>query len=31
MGEIVRCPGEVNYFRDYKRLEHFAKLATSYE
>ena len=24
------CTGEANYFRDYKRLEAFAKLATSY-
>jgi hypothetical protein len=31
MGGMVRCTGEVNYFRDYKRLEPFAKLATSYQ
>jgi hypothetical protein len=27
---MVRCHGEANYFRDYKRLEAIAKLATSY-
>jgi hypothetical protein len=26
---MVRCPGEANYFRYYKRLGLFAKLATS--
>src|SRR5262245_22668981 len=30
MGEMVRCAGEVNYFRYYKRLGPIAKLATSY-
>jgi hypothetical protein len=30
MGEMVRCAGEVNYFRYYKRLGQIAKLATSY-
>src|SRR5262252_8851568 len=30
MREMVRCTGEVNYFRDYKRLGPIAKLATSY-
>jgi len=28
---MVRGPGEANYFRDYKRLEAIAKLATSYK
>jgi len=27
---MVRCAGEVNYFRYYKRLGQIAKLATSY-
>ena len=27
---MVRCTREANYFRDYKRLGPFAKLATSY-
>jgi hypothetical protein len=27
---MVRGHGEANYFRDYKRLEAIAKLATSY-
>src|SRR5215470_7980418 len=30
MGEMVRCAGEVNYFRYYKKLGPIAKLATSY-
>jgi hypothetical protein len=30
MGGRVRCTGEANYFRDYKRLGVIAKLATSY-
>ena len=30
MGEMVRCAGEVHYFRYYKRLGQIAKLATSY-
>jgi hypothetical protein len=30
MGGRVRGHGEANYFRDYKRLEAIAKLATSY-
>src|SRR5262249_47520331 len=29
MGRRVRCTGETNYFRDYKRLGAIAKLATS--
>src|SRR5262249_54114500 len=29
MGGRVRCTGEANYFRDYKRLGVIAKLATS--
>jgi hypothetical protein len=30
MGEMVRCAGETNYLRYYKRLGPTAKLATSY-
>jgi hypothetical protein len=30
MGGRVRCTGEANYFRDYKRLGVIANLATSY-
>src|SRR5215475_3374112 len=30
IGGIVKCYGEANYFRDYRRLEAMAKLATSY-
>src|SRR5262245_23473939 len=30
MGRRGMCAGEVNYFRDYKRLGVIAKLATSY-
>ena len=30
MGGMVRCTGEAHYFRYYKRLGLFAKLATSY-
>src|SRR4029453_12005618 len=31
IGGMVRGHGEANYFRDYKRLEAIAKLATSYQ